>query len=166
MRYSASADVRQVVSAPIAAKLGLSASNTISLTVAQYVAIPQGNDYIPNGSYLQDTLDGQIGEYSNGTFRLVSQQVAGILKLTQSQIIEISDQQYTSLMKPSEYYPDGIYVENLTTGDISLYSGGELHYLTPAVVAQVQPPLSNTAIVTAADYTAIPMGSNYTPPTS
>jgi hypothetical protein len=155
-----------VLSPQIATALGLSAANTTTIGVAQYVAIPQGKDYVPNGSFLQDSFTGQMVQYSDGTFRQVSQQVAGILKLSQSQIIKISDAQYTNLIKPGPYYPDGIFIENLSTGDISYYSGGQLHWLSPDVAAAVKPPLSNTVIETAANYSVIPRGSDYTPPTS
>jgi hypothetical protein len=158
--------VRQVLSPQIATALGLPDANTITIGVAQYVAIPQGKDYVPNGSFLQDNFTGQMVQYSDGIFRSVSQQVAGILKLQQSQIIKITDEQYRNLIKPSQYYPDGIFIENLSTGDISYYSGGQLHWLSPAVVATVKPPLSNTVIETAANYSVIPRGSDYTPPAS
>ena len=155
--------IRQVVSTPIAAKLGVSAANSIPLSVAQYAGIPQGNDYVPDGAFLQDNFTGQIGQYSNGIFHLVSQAVAGVMGLTQSQIIHISHDQYSELMKPSEYYPDGIFLQNVNTGEVSQYSGGQRHVLSQAVLAAVKPSQANMVVETVPNYAAIPRGNDYFP---
>ncbi len=160
-RYSAGAG--HLVTVPIANKLGLTAPQMATITPAQYNIMPRGNDYIPDGWFVQNTLNGAISQYSDGALHAVSPQVAGVLKLAPSQIVQIADDQYANLPKANDYYPEGIYIVNQQTGDFSQYSGGQLHWLSPSVLSSVNPPQSQTVLASAAQYNAISKGNDYFP---
>ena len=52
--------------------MGLTAKQWISVTPTQYNAIPKGNDYFPDGMFLENDPTTEIDQYSGGQLHWVS----------------------------------------------------------------------------------------------
>jgi hypothetical protein len=65
--------------------MGLTATQWITVTPTQYDAIPKGNDYFPEGMFLENDLSQERDKYSGGQLHWVSpvQQVLAGLKTSQ-----------------------------------------------------------------------------------
>ena len=56
--------------------MNLTTAKVTTISASQFNGVPQGNDYFPEGSYLQNQVTGEISQYSGGTNHVVSAPVA------------------------------------------------------------------------------------------
>ena len=144
--------------------MNVTASKVTTISASQFNGIPQGNDYFPEGSYLQNQDNGEISQYSGGTNHVVSGPVLAVMGLKPAQWISVTADQYNAIPKGNNYYPDGIFVKNNDTSEVDQISGGQRHWVSPQ--AQVQIILAGTpiAVIGADQFNAIPRSSDYVPP--
>jgi hypothetical protein len=155
---------RHWISVPVAVKMNLTASKLTTIGASQFNGIPQGNDYFPEGSYLQNQVTGEISQYSGGYNHLVSAPVAVVMGLTSAQWISVSPSQYNAIPKGKDYYPQGIFVQNNQTGEVDQISGGQRHWVSPQAAAQIGLASSQIAVIGADQFNAVPRSDDFTPP--
>jgi hypothetical protein len=157
---------RHWISVPVWSKMNLTASAVTTISAGQFNQIPQGNDYFPEGAYLQNNGTGEIAQYSNGYNHVVSAPVAVVMGLNSSQWISVSPSQYANIPQGNLYYPDGIFLENNQNGEIAQVSGGQRHIVpVPWAAANGLLTSSQVASIGADQYNAIPLGGDFVPPT-
>ena len=157
---------RHWISVPVATKMNITAAQLTTISASQFNAIPQGNDYFPEGSYLENNVTGQISQYSGGTNHLVQTTVATVMGLTTSQIIPVTPSQYNAIPTGSAYYPDLILVQNNATGEVDQIAGGERYWVTPQDLTALNVSSSSIATIGADEFNAIPLGGVFTMPAS
>jgi hypothetical protein len=86
-----------LISAPVAAVMGLTSAQLISVTPGQYNAIPKGLDYYPNGIFLQNNQTGEIDQLSGGQRHWVSIQDQIAIGLTSAQVATIGADQFNAI---------------------------------------------------------------------
>ena len=152
-----------LVSVPVATKMGLNGSNVVTITAEQYDGISKGSDYFPQGMLLQNSQTGEIDMYNNGQRELISVAVANAMNITAAQVTTISASQFNQIPQGSNYYPQGVYLQNQATGEISEYSGGYNHVVSVPVATVMGLASSQLIPVTSSQYGAIPQGNAYYP---
>ena len=105
--------------------MGITAAQLTSVTATNFNLIPQGADYFPNGMYLRNAQTGEISQYSGGDFHLVSVPVATKMGLNGSNVVTITAEQYDGISKGSDYFPQGMLLQNSQTGEIDMYNNGQ-----------------------------------------
>jgi len=151
---------RHWLSVPVFTKMNITTAQLTTISASQFNAIPQGQDYFPESSYLENQVTGEISQYSGGYNHLVSAPVAAVMGLTPAQMISVTPTQYNAIPKGLDYYPNGIFIQNYQTGEIDEMSGGQRHW----VVAPSQVPSGQVATIGADQFNAIPLGSNFVAP--
>ncbi|QEH31669.1 hypothetical protein OJF2_01340 [Aquisphaera giovannonii] len=157
---------RHWISAQVAAKMNLAPSQYTVISADQFNAIPRGKDYFPDGTYLQNQTNGEVSLYSGGVNRVISSPVALVMGLNSSQWISVSASQYNSITKGDPYYPEGIFISNKATGEIDQFAGGQRHWVSAEAYAALKLPGGQIAALGADQFNAIPVGSNFVPPTT
>ncbi len=155
-----------LVSWPVANKIGLNGSNVITITAEQYDKVSKGNDYFPEGMLLQNAQNDEVAIYSGGQRHMISVPVKNAMNITPPQLTTISASQFNEIPQGSDYFPQGAFLENQATSEISQYSGGIDHVVSvpvATVMAAMGLPTSQVISVTSAQYDAIPQGSPYYP---
>jgi hypothetical protein len=152
-----------LVSVPVATTMGLTGSNTVTITAAQYNNVPKGSDYFPENMLIQNVQTGEIDVYSGGLRHWISVPVATKMNITTAQLTTISASQFNAISQGSDYFPEGSYLENQVTGEISQYSGGYDHLISTPVATVMGLSQSQLISVTPAQYNAIPKGLDYYP---
>ena len=152
-----------LVSVPVATKMGLTGTNVVTITAEQYDGITKGSDYFPQGMLLQNAQTGEIAMYNNGQRQLISVPVATAMNITAAQLTTISGSQYNEIPKGLDYFPQGAYLQNESTGEISQYSGGYNHVVSVPVATVMGLSTSQLIPVTPTQYNAIPQGNAYYP---
>ena len=94
-----------VVSSPIASKLGLTASDLIPVSAGQYGAVTKGPDYFIEGMFLQNNQTGELANYSGGQRHWVSSPVASQINLTPAMITAIGADQFNAIPRGGDYTP-------------------------------------------------------------
>ena len=94
-----------VVSAPVAAVMGLTSSQLIPVTSSQYAAIPQGNAYYPQGIFIENNQTGEIDQISGGQRYWVSPQAALEIGLSNTQIATIGANQFNAIPLAGNFVP-------------------------------------------------------------
>jgi hypothetical protein len=155
---------RHWISVPVATSMNITAAQVTTISASQFNQVPQGNDYFPQNVYLQNQVTGEIAQYSNGYDHVVSAPVAAVMGLTASQVISVSPSQYASIPQGSPFYPDGIFLQNNQSGEISQVSGGQRHIVSPPSVVAIGLTSAKVAAIGADQYNAIPLGGDYVPP--
>ncbi len=152
-----------LVSVPVATKMGLNGSNVVTITADQYNKVSKGNDYFPEGMLIQNAQTSEVDLYSGGQRHWISVQVATMMNFPASQVTAISASQFNQIPQGLDYYPQGAFLQNETTGEISQYSGRYNHVVDTPVATVMG--LSNTQLipVTSTQYNAIPQGNAYYP---
>jgi hypothetical protein len=155
---------RHWISVPVATRMNLTASQLTTISASQFNAIPQGNDYFPDGVYLQNQVTGEISQYSGGMNHLVSAPVASAMGLTPAQLVSVAPSQYNAIQKGSDYFPEGMFLQNDQSGEVDQYSGGHRHWVSSAqaVLAGLTP--SQVTIIGANQFNAIPRGNDFVAP--
>lgn len=157
---------RHWISVPVGVKIGMKASDVTTISASQFNGVPQGNDYFPDGAFLQNQVTGEISQYSGGTNHVVSAPVAVVMGLTSAQWISVTPSQYSAIPTGSNYYPEGIFVRNNQTGEIDQVSGGQRHWVSPAAQEMIALASSKVAVIGADQFNAIPRSTDYVPPTT
>ena len=152
-----------LVSVPVATKMGLNGSNVVTITAEQYNKVAKGSDYFPEGMLIQNAQTGEINIYSNGQRQLISVPVANAMNITAAQVTTISASQFSEIPRGSDYFPQGVYLQNQVTGEISQYSGGYNHVVSVPVATVMGLTSSQLITVTSSQYDAIPQGNAYYP---
>lgn len=157
---------RHWISVPVATKMNITAAQLTTISASQFNAISQGNDYFPEGSYLENNVTGEISQYSGGSNHLVQTTVATVMGLTSSQIIPVTPAQYNAISTGSDYYPDLILVENNATGEVDQIAGGQRYWVTPQDLTALHVSSATIATIGADQFNAIPVGGVFTMPAS
>ena len=152
-----------LVSVPVATKMGLNGSNVVTITSEQYDKVSKGSDYFPEGMFLQNAQTGEIDVYSNGQRHLISVPVANAMNITSSQLTTITASQFNEIPQGSDYFPQGAYLQNQATGEISQYSGSSNHVVSVPVATVMGLNSSQVISITSSQYNAIPQSSPYYP---
>ncbi len=152
-----------LVSVPVATKMGLNGSNVVTITAEQYDKVAKGGDYFPEGMLIQNSQTGEIDIYSDGQRQLISVPVANAMNITVAQVTTISASQFSEIPQGPDYFPQGVYLQNQSTGEISQYSGGYDHVVSAPVVAVMGLTSSQLIPLTSSQYDAIPQGNAYYP---
>ena len=105
----------------------------ITITADQYNKVTKGNDYFPEGMLIQNVQTGEVDIYSGGQRHWISVPVETRMNLTASQVTTISASQFNQIPQGNDYFPDGVYLQNQETGEISQYSGGKNHVVSAPV---------------------------------
>ena len=150
-----------LVSVPVATKMGLNGSNVVTITAEQYDKVIKGSDYFPQGILIQNSQTGEIDIYNNGQRQLISVSVANAMNITAARVTTISASQFTQISQGSDYFPQGVYLQNQSTGEIAEYSGGYNHVVSVPVATVMGLTSSQLIPVSASQYDAIPQGNAY-----
>jgi hypothetical protein len=154
---------RQWVSVPVGTALGLGANDVVTITPEQYNAIPMGKDYFPEGMLIRNAQTGEIDQYSGGERHWISVQVAAKMDLDVTKVVTISADQFNAIPQGRDYFPEGVFLQNQTSGEISQYSGGTKHWVSAPIAAKLGLSANQLISVTSAQYNAIPRGHDYYP---
>jgi hypothetical protein len=157
---------RHWISVPVATKMNINAAQLTTISASQFNAIAQGNDYFPDGSYLENNVTGEISQYSGGSDHLVQTTVAAVMGLTSNQIISVTPAQYNAIPKGPDYYPDLILIQNNATGEVDQIAAGKRYWVTPQNLTALGVASSSIATIGADQFNAIPLGGVFTMPAS
>jgi len=157
---------RHWISVPVWSKMNLTPAAATTLSASQFNRISQGKDYFPDGAYLQNQVTGEISQYNGGKLRIVSAPVAVVMGLTPAQWISVSPGQYNIIPKTDYYYPEGIFIQNNQSGEISQYAGGQRHWVSSEAALALKITSAKIATIGAEQYNALSRGSDYQFPTT
>lgn len=157
---------RHWISVPVATQMNITTAQVTTISASQFNALPQGPDYFPEGSYLENQVTGEISQYSGGYDHLVSAPVAAVMGLTSSQLISVTPSQYNAIPKGLDYYPNGIFLQNNQTGEIDEMSGGQRHWVSAQDQIAIGLTSSQVATIGADQFNAIPLGGDFVVPPS
>ena len=135
----------------------------ITISATQYNAITLGNDYFPEGMLIQNVQTNEVDLYSGGQRHWISVPVKTQMNLTPSQFTTISASQFNQIPKGNDYFPNGVYLVNQQTEEISQYSGGMNHLISAPVASAMGLTTSQVISVSPSQYNAIPKGNDYFP---
>ena len=161
-----SAGDRHLISPPVAAKMGITSAQFTSLTSSTFNLIPAGQDYFPEGMFLRNAQTGEISEYSGGNFHLVSVPVATTMKLTGDNVVTITADQYNKVSKTTDFFPEGILIQNVQTGEVDVYSSGQRHWISVPVATKMNITTAQVTTISASQFNAVPQGQDYFPESS
>src|SRR5208282_3143418 len=154
---------RHLISPPVAARMGITTAQLTPVTAANFNLIPQGADYFPDGMYLPNAQTGEISQYSGGDFHLVSVPVATKMGLNGSNVVTITAEQYDKVAKGSDYFPEGMLLQNAQTGEIDIYSDGQRQLISVPVANAMNITAAEVTTISASQFNEIPRGSDYFP---
>ncbi len=158
---------RHWISVPVATKMNITTAQVTTISASQFNALPQGQDYFPESSYLENQVTGEISQYSGGYNHLVSAPVAAVMGLTSAQLISVTPGQYNAIPKGLDYYPNGIFLQNNQTGEVDEMSGGQRHWVSAQDQVAIGLTSAQVATIGADQFNAIPLGGNFVaPPTA
>jgi hypothetical protein len=157
---------RHWISVPVFVRMNVTVAQVTTISASQFNAIPQGSDYFPEGSYLENQVTGEISQYSGGSNHLISTPVATVMGLTANQLISVTPGQYNAIPKGPNYYPDGILIQNNATGEVDQMAGGQRYWVPPQDLTALGVASSSIATIGADQFNAIPVGGVFTMPAS
>ena len=108
-------------------------------------------------------MTGEVPQYSGGSNHMVFAPVAAILGLTSAQLISVTPTEYNAIPRGSDYYPDGIFLENNQTEEVDQISGGQRHWVSAMDMVTIGLTTPQIATIGADQFNAIPLGSNFEP---
>jgi len=155
---------RHWISVAVAARMNLTSDSLTTISPTQFNAIPQGKDYFPDNVYLQNQDTGEIALYQGGRNRVVSSPVAARIGLTSSQLIPASSASYNAIEKGSDYFVEGMFLQNNQTGELAQYGGGQRHWVSTPVATAINLTQAMITTIGADQFNNIPRGGDYTPP--
>lgn len=153
---------RHLISPPVAAQMGITAAQLTPVTAANFNLIPQA-DYFPDGMYLRNASTGEISQYSGGDFHLVSVPVATKMGLNGSNVVTITAEQYDEVAKGSDYFLQGMLIQNSQTGEIDIYNNGQRQLISVPVATAMNITAAQVTIISASQFSEIPQGLDYFP---
>ncbi|MFO0889645.1 MAG: hypothetical protein U0790_10965 [Isosphaeraceae bacterium] len=155
--------VRHLISPPVATKMGLSQNQLTAIAADKFNLIPSGQDYYPDGMFVRNVQNGEISQYSGGSFHWVSVPVATKLGLTGNDVATVTAEQYNKVSKGSDYFPEGMLIQNVQTGEINLYSGGQRHWISVPVASKMNLSVSKVTTISASQFNRVAQGKDYFP---
>ena len=159
-----SGGVRHLVSPPVVAKMGLTSGQLTPLAADKFNLIPPGQDFYPDGMYLRNAQTGEISRYSEGSFHWVSVPVATKMGLTGNDVATITADQYNKAPKStSDYFPEGMLIQNVQTGEVDVYSGSQRHWISVPVATRMNLTVAKVTTISASQFNLIPQGKDYFP---
>jgi hypothetical protein len=161
-----SSATRHLISPPVAASMGITSAQLTSLTSSTFNLIPAGQDYFPNGMFLRNVQTGEISEYSGGSFHLVSVPVATAMKLTGSNVVTITADQYNKVSRTTDFFPEGKLIQNVQTGEVDVYGGGQRHWISVPVATKMNLTTAQVTTISASQFNGITQGQDYFPESS
>ena len=154
---------RHLISPPVAAKMGLTSGQETSVTTEVFKGIPKGTDYFPSGMFVRNADTGEISQYSGGEFHVVSTPIAAKLGLGVDSVATITASQYDGVSKGTDYFPDGVFLQNQQTGEIDIYQGGQRHWISVPVASAINLSASQVTTISPTQFNAIAQGKDYFP---
>ncbi|APW61677.1 hypothetical protein [Paludisphaera borealis] len=117
----------------------------------------------PDGTILRNEQTGELGWYSGAARHLISPPVAAKMGITQAQTTSVTATVFKAVPKGNDYFPDGMFVRNQQSGEISQYSGGVFHVVSPPIAAKLGLDVNGLATISAAQYAGVGKGPDYFP---
>jgi hypothetical protein len=154
---------RHLISPPVAAKMGITAAQLTTVSAANFSLIPQTQDYFPDGMFLRNARTGEISEFSSGNFHLVSVPVATKMGLTGNNVVTITADQYNKVAKGSDYFVEGMLIQNVQSGEVDIYSGGQRHGISVPVATRMNITTAQVTTISASQFNGISQGLDYFP---
>ena len=96
---------------------------TVTIADGEYQAIPVGLQYFPEGSILQDESSGAVAIIQGGAKRALSNEVQGYLGNPMP--TSIADAEFSAIPAGLAYFPDGMIIEDESSGALAIIQGGE-----------------------------------------
>jgi hypothetical protein len=143
--------------------MGITQAKTKAVTANVFKAVPKGSDYFPDGMFVRNQQTGEISRYSGGAFHVVSTPVAAKLGIGVDDVATISAAQYGGVPKGSDYFAEGMLLQNQQTGEVDVYQGGQRHWISVAVAARMNLTADSLTTISPAQFNAISQGKDYFP---
>jgi hypothetical protein len=143
--------------------MGITAAQLTPVSADKFNLITQGSDYFPEGMLLRNSQTGEISRYSGGTFHLISVPVATKMGLTGNDVVTITPDQYNKVTKGSDYFPEGMLIQNVQTGEVDIYSTSQRHWISVPVATSMGITAANVTTISASQFNDIPQGPDYFP---
>ena len=122
---------KRVVSATILQYLGFPHLTITIIPDDQYVGIPTGLPYVPQGLFVRDAGSGATDIIQGGQKHLVSPEVDSyLLALQTQQIVTIPSSEFNAIPLGLEYWPEGIIIFNKDADAICIIQNGEKCWLS------------------------------------
>ena len=67
---------------------------------------------------------GEVDQYSGAARHLISPPVAAKMGITPAQLTAVTADKFNLIPAGKDYFPEGMFLRNVQTGEISRYSGG------------------------------------------
>lgn len=163
-RYSGAE--RHLISPPVAAKMGITSAQLTAVTADKFNLIPSGQDYFPDGMFLRNAQTGEISRYSEESFHLVSVPVATAMKMSGSTVVTITADQYNKVPKTTDFFPEGMLIQNVQTSEVDIYSGGQRHWISVPVFTRLNITTAQITTISASQFNSVPQGQDYFPESS
>ena len=154
---------RHLISPPVVTQMGVTASQLTPVSASNFSLIPQGADYFPEGMYLRNAQTGEISQYSGSDFHLVSVPVATKMGLNGSNVVTITAEQYDNVPKGTDYFPQGMLIQNSQTGEIDIYNSGQRQLISVPVANVMNITAAQLTTISASQFNEIPPGLAYFP---
>ena len=150
-----------VVSTPVSTYLGIGVDAVATIPAAQYGATPKGEDYFPENLLIQNQQTGEINIYQGGQRHWISVPVAARMNIQAGQLVVISPSQFNAVSQGKDYFPEGVYLQNQESGEISRFEGGKLRVVSSPVASRLGLSASDLISVSPSQYKAVEKGADY-----
>ncbi|WP_220369805.1 hypothetical protein, partial [Paludisphaera rhizosphaerae] len=150
-----------VVSTPVLNYLNVGVNDVATIPAAQYGATSKGDDYFPERTLIQNQQTGEIDIYFSGQRHWISVPVAQRLNIQPSQLVVISPTQFNGVSQGKDYFPNGVYIQNQETGEISRYQDGQRGVVSSPVASKLGLKATDLISVSASQYNAVNQGADY-----
>jgi hypothetical protein len=148
------------------AKMNIAASSVATISAGQFNAIPHGNDFFPEGSYVTNEVSGAIAQYSGGFLHSISLPVATVMGLKSTDLIPVTTGEFNAIPTGLAFYPDGVFISNIQNGEVDQMSGGRRHWVSSQDMQALGLTSSQIAAISSNEFDAIPVGGVYALPAS
>ena len=88
------------------------------------------------------------------------------MKLNGSNVATITADQYNKVTKTTDFFPEGMLIQNVQTGEVDLYSGGQRHWISVAVFIRMNITTAQLTTISASQFNQVPQGKDYFPESS
>jgi hypothetical protein len=122
---------------------------------------PPAPPTFPDGTLLVNAQTGELAQYSAGARHLISPPVAAKMGITPAQLTPVTSDKFTLIPLAQDYYPDGMFLRNDQTGEISEYAGGAFHLVSVPVATKLGLTSKNVVTITAAQYNKVSKGDDF-----
>ncbi len=94
---------------------------------------------------------------------MISPPVAAKMGLTQAQTKAVTADVFKAVPKGNDYFPEGMFVRNEQSGEISQYSGGVFHVVSTPIATHLGLKVEDVATISIAQYAGVNKGVDYFP---